>query len=107
MARAKTFISSAVLLLLLAGSATACNVPVFRYALERWPADPYEIVLFHHGPLSAAEQALAARLEKHANLTLERADVTRLNGELQKLYEEQKKPELPWLVVRYPAVARN
>ena len=24
--------------------AFACNVPVFRYALERWPADLYEVV---------------------------------------------------------------
>jgi hypothetical protein len=85
--------------------AAACNVPVFRYALERWPADPYEVVLFHRGPLSAADQALLARLEKHANL--KRANVTRLDGELQTLYEAQKNPELPWLVVRYPAAARN
>ncbi len=28
-------------------AATACNVPVFRYALERWEADHYEIVVFH------------------------------------------------------------
>jgi|TARA_B110000495_G_scaffold201927_1_gene220587 hypothetical protein len=37
----------------LAGSvAIACNVPVFRYALERWPADPYELVVLHDGELS-------------------------------------------------------
>ena len=26
-----------------------CNVPVFRYALERWTADPYRLMVFHHG----------------------------------------------------------
>lgn len=31
--------------LVFAGSAWACNVPVFRYALERWPADTYLITV--------------------------------------------------------------
>jgi hypothetical protein len=35
-----------------AGEACACNVPVFRYAMERWPADPYDLVVFHRGSLS-------------------------------------------------------
>jgi hypothetical protein len=29
----------------------ACSVPVFRYALERWPADPYQAIVFHQGAL--------------------------------------------------------
>lgn len=34
-------------------------VPVFRYALERWPADPYLVYVFQRGDLSAeANQAL-------------------------------------------------
>lgn len=37
----------------------ACQVPVFRYALERWQADRYQIVVLHDGPLSEQEsQAL-------------------------------------------------
>lgn len=36
----------------LASVAFACKVPVFRYALERWPADNYELVILHDGPLS-------------------------------------------------------
>ena len=32
--------------------ANACNVPVFRYALERWQPDVCEIVVFHDGDLS-------------------------------------------------------
>ncbi len=31
----------------------ACQVPVFRYALERWNADKYRIVLLNDGPLSS------------------------------------------------------
>src|SRR5947207_1747684 len=47
----------------------ACNVPVFRYALERWPAANYEVVLFHRGPLNPAEQAARALLEQAAQRT--------------------------------------
>ena len=45
-------------------TAIACNVPVFRYALERWEADPYEMVVFHREPLTAEQQALLAEMEK-------------------------------------------
>ncbi|HVR73776.1 MAG TPA: hypothetical protein VMT52_05565 [Planctomycetota bacterium] len=43
-------------------TAHACQVPVFRYALERWESSPYEVVLLHVGPLRAEEEALIARL---------------------------------------------
>lgn len=42
--------------LLWGASATACNVPVFRYALERWQNDLYHVVVFHKGELSAEDQ---------------------------------------------------
>lgn len=38
---------------LLAAAAQACNVPVFRYALERWEPDPFQLVVFHDKPLSS------------------------------------------------------
>ena len=34
-----------------------CNVPVFRYALERWPADPYRLMIYSQDPLEASLQA--------------------------------------------------
>ena len=46
-----------VLSLGFSSAAQACSVPVFRYALERWPADAYRLVIFHNGPLSAEQQA--------------------------------------------------
>ncbi len=30
----------------------ACTKPVFRYALERWPASPYRLVVLHRGTLN-------------------------------------------------------
>jgi hypothetical protein len=41
----------------------ACSVPVFRYALERWPADTYRFVVFHEGPLSSSDQTLLEPLD--------------------------------------------
>jgi hypothetical protein len=37
------------------GISSACNVPVFRYALERWAPDELEATLLHHGPLSSSD----------------------------------------------------
>jgi hypothetical protein len=38
-------------------SAYACSTPVFRYAMERWPADYYEAVVIHKGPLADDDPA--------------------------------------------------
>ncbi len=49
------------------GILLACKVPVFRYALERWPADPYELVCVPaQGGLSAAEEAALQALREAA-----------------------------------------
>lgn len=94
---------------LLGTTIRACSVPVFRYALERWPADLYDITVFHRGPLAPGDRAALEELEKsssdapYANLEVTTVD---LAGELeeptQKLWETQAAPEPPWTVVRYP-----
>ena len=49
--------------LLMSGSAAvACNIPVFRYALERWQPDSCELILFHRDPLTADQQKLLDQL---------------------------------------------
>ncbi|PIW14960.1 MAG: hypothetical protein COW34_07135, partial [Armatimonadetes bacterium CG17_big_fil_post_rev_8_21_14_2_50_66_6] len=61
----KALVGLALLSLLLGGRpVSACSVPVFQYALERWPADPYEVVVFHRGPLSEQDQATAKWLKE-------------------------------------------
>ncbi len=94
--------------------AHACNIPVFRYALERWRAeradDLYAVIIFHCGPLSAEQKAAAEALQKlgderapKANLVVELVDVAgKMTLEQQKLWQAQKEPSLPWLVLRYP-----
>ncbi len=98
----------ALWLVALAGSATApawaCNVPVFRYALERWQPDPYHLTIFHAGDGEDAIQttlkSLTTRpLRLHAevvNLDSLEADDWRLEG------VKVDREKLPWAVLRYP-----
>jgi hypothetical protein len=92
----------------------ACNVPVFRYALERWKSEPYELFLFHRGSLTPENQAIADALRQYlegaastTNATLAFVDLTKeANEALVREFESQFRPELPWLMVRYPARAK-
>src|SRR5262245_2848338 len=110
----RRFLVGWFLALTLGPAATACNVPVFRYALERWRPDPYEVIIFHRGPSSAADKALGDRLEKAADGEPVPANVlpflVDLNKEKDKatleLFAAQPKPTLPWAIVRYPEGSR-
>jgi len=87
---------------------SACNVPVFRYALERWEADRYEAVVFCHEPLTAQQQATLGQFEQastggRANLAVTKADPARgLPPALEALWKAQGNPALPWMVLHYP-----
>jgi hypothetical protein len=95
--------------------AQACSVPVFRYALERWQADPYEVVVFHRGPLPPDQQAQVDRLKREgeagktfANVRATTCDLDdNPDPDLLQLWEAQKTDVLPWLVVHYPVASRN
>lgn len=113
----KKFVVTAVAAVFIAASAVsvwACSVPVFRYALERWQADPYEVVIFHRGEMTTEQQAAADQLSSHgragkihANLRLTLVDLAAdPDPKLVKLWEEQKTETLPWLAVRYPEATR-
>lgn len=45
----------------------ACSVPVFRYALERWPADLFYLIVYHRGELSEADKKTVKWLEEAAD----------------------------------------
>lgn len=93
-------------------SAEACNVPVFRYALEHWRPDPYRGVLFHRGPLSAADQEQLEKLQAGAgdskfNLTLRTVDLdTTPDAADRELFPAADDSPLPRLVIQYPAHLR-
>lgn len=51
---------------LVSSKANACDVPVFRYALERWPADQYRAIVVEVNPFSKTEKEALGKLRKDA-----------------------------------------
>ena len=75
----------------LALQVNACNIPVFRYSLERWKPDNCEVIVFHDGELTKAEEAWVRQLEKQsvlnngsANAKIVRANVQTESNEWVK-----------------------
>jgi hypothetical protein len=105
---------TASVVLALSAAAIACNVPVFRFALERWRADPYRAVLFHRGPLSDEQRDQIRELEEQQdtsqlNLELRLVDADQLDETAEEsaadaaLLAAHESAQLPLLVVQYPA----
>lgn len=95
-------------LLLTPGPAAACNIPVFRYALDHWAADPYRLTLFHRGPL---DTAAVREFRRHADLefpilALNLVDLDNAPGGERRGPLPPAGAALPWLVVQYPAVSK-
>lgn len=101
--------------LLLARSADACSVPVFRYALERWSADLFEVDVFYRGKLTPEQRAAVSQLEDqsqinggavnwevvHCNLD------EKLDEDLQALGDTLGDVPLPHVVLRRPGGRRG
>jgi len=89
--------------------AYACDVPVFRWALERWEPDPYQVIIFHDGGPGERAEAIVDRLEADtlANIAVDLVDVAAHRDEqMRALWEHQSSSVLPWMVVRYPKASR-
>ena len=41
---------------------SACNIPVFRYALERWKPDECEVIVFYHSTIDQQQQQVVEKL---------------------------------------------
>ncbi len=84
--------------------AWACNVPVFRYALERWPADTYRLnVYFWHELDPAIEKKLDGLAERPSNVAVSFVDLEKANPEDTEYADVKiERKDLPWLVLRYP-----
>ncbi len=94
---------------LAASTVLACNVPVFRYALEHWQPDQYRGIVFHKGPLSDDAQAQIRQLTAgtptpKVNIAVRTVDLAATpepaDAELAKLLTEGA---LPQLIIQYPA----
>lgn len=109
-------------------SAMACNVPVFRYALERWTPDSCEVIVFHQGPLTGQQQQELTHLQQSSwssfsdaspqaidtdsssvNATFRLVDVSTSPDDSASLLCDQLKQQnvpLPWVVIRQQAAGR-
>ena len=108
---AKWFRQCAVILaLMVATPLLACQIPVFRYALERWQADHYEIVVLHDGPLNATDQKQLKQLRDSdfesplaGNFevkTIAAADIK--DPRLQHAWDKRISKTQPLMVAQYP-----
>jgi len=94
-------------------SADACTTPVYQYALQHWPVDPYDVFIFHRGLLSTQDQDLVDSLRRpespdnfNSNYRLHSVDPAKNTNEaIQHLWEIQTNPIMPWMVVCYPMTA--
>jgi len=83
-------------------------VPVFRYALERWPADRYQLTVYHRGPLTPESKTLVDSLDArsfsrvpYSNYELSLVDLAVLQP---SQVPQEFDPELtsPWIELKYP-----
>jgi hypothetical protein len=94
--------------LLAVSSALACNIPVFRYALERWRPDQCEVVVFHRGGLSEDQESLLKKLVTppsregaYKSVKIVRCDLQTPSPYLETWEQLQvQAAQLPYVVVR-------
>jgi len=102
-------ISAAIIIC--SAAAAACNIPVFRFALERWKPDSCEVVVFHKGTMSEDDEKTVGELEAaslaksgNANVNVIRCDLSNnADQELNDLWlsvKEKTDSQLPMLVAR-------
>jgi hypothetical protein len=94
--------------MLLVSPVWACDTPVYRYALESWPADNYRAVVVHRGPLAAEAQRLVDLLRERATSANLAVDLLDLEDPPEPLPEKWRTIDLsagPRLVLNYPTPA--
>ncbi|MBI5726005.1 MAG: hypothetical protein HZA50_18745 [Planctomycetes bacterium] len=108
---ARLLFPAAIILLACATPSRACSIPVFRYAMEHWPPQSYEIVVFRRGPLMGDEAKVLAALRDYgddgrgeANFVIRDVDLAGKPDEQDvKLWSTQGSAALPRVVVCTPA----
>ncbi len=92
-----------------ASAASACSVPVFRYALEHWEPDQYQAVVAHRGELPEPHRAAMQKLAgSQANVTVRAVDLDKQPPEeIAKAWQQAGSPAMPWLIVQPPRSLRG
>lgn len=97
-----------------AAVAAACSTPVFRYAIERWEADPYQLLIFTDGELSDAQQKVVAQYKTYerygyrsAPLRVDVLDVHSLSNRTAQIWAEvSARRDAPAVALLYPSIMR-
>lgn len=91
--------------------AWACQVPVFRYALERWKPDSYRVCVVTHGPLDSQQSSWLEPLKElsggQSPLELELIDVSTsetiqdpiVQDAVKQIHSQSMQPQI---VITYP-----
>jgi hypothetical protein len=93
-----------------ASTAIACQVPVFRYALERWNPDRYKLLVLTDSEAGEEVRELVKPLQTSTNST-SRVDIEFVNlakvkdVRLKQLWTAQRKGNQPLAVALYPSKA--
>jgi len=83
--------------------AHACSVPVFQWALEQWEPDLYELYVFNRGTLAETEQTILESRCARVNVVVHVVDLDgNLSTDETGIWQAQKSPAFPWLVLRHP-----
>ncbi len=101
--------------LIVTSAVQAGSGPVFRYALEHWPADDFEAVVYHRGTLSETPQAVVRDLGAeglagalHANISVQTVDLTaNPDAGLLALAPSEIEGPFPWVVVKMPRTVKS
>ena len=101
-----------MLSLCLASWVLACQVPVFRYALERWVSDKYEILIIHDGPLNDTDQGLKESLAKSvgekSNSSVRSIDIRQsTDAGIVELWKKHSPSRNAVMAILYPLGARD
>ncbi len=97
----------------LAGDSQSCQVPVFRYALENWQPDPFEVVILYRETLTEDQRQLVESLrqasspdeQERANINvilLDAADVAKAEEYEKQLIQQYGDQALPMVLVYFP-----
>lgn len=84
----------------IARPARGCSIPVFQYALARWPAGAYRVVIRHHGALSPEVKQLAeVQRAGEVNITVRTEELARKSN-------TRGAGNLTSMIVYYPTSAK-
>jgi hypothetical protein len=81
----------------------ACNVPVFRYALERWDSDFYTASIFYDSSIDSTVLAALTNSQSsnsQLNLISRTFDITQEPG--KSLAKQYQLITFPWIIIQYP-----